>query len=111
MLIDELSPLSVGSERIALAPADPLTPARAFSPFSVAVDYALCDPEGVVLPLEMVVTSPSKSTRTLFRRVVPTELTIHPDEGGPWIVVLREHAHNLWWGRLAIDVDGDRLGG
>lgn len=111
MLIDELSPLTVGSERIALSPADPLTPARAFAPFSVTVDYALCAPEGVVLPLEMIVTSPTKSKRTLFRRLAPTELTIHPDEGGPWIVVLREDAHNRWWGRLAIDVDGDQLTG
>lgn len=110
MLIDELSPLSVGSERIALSPTDPLTPPRAFTPYSISVDLALCDPQGVVLPLEMIVTSPSRSKRTLFRRLVPVELTIHPDEGGQWIVVLREVAHNRWWGRLALDVDGDRLG-
>lgn len=108
-LIDELSPLYVGAERIALRPADADAVPRAFDPYIVAVDYAACDPEGVVLPLEVIVTSPSRTRRSLYRFLAPTELTVVPDEGGRWIVTLREVAHNQWWGRFAFDAVGDRL--
>lgn len=108
-ILEELSPMTVGSERLALSPADPLTPPRAFAAFDIAVDYSLCDPEGVVLPLEMVVTSPSRTRRSLYRLTAPAQLTVLPDEGGRWLVTLREVAHNQWWGRLSFDVEGDQL--
>ena len=108
-LIDELSPLYVGAERIAVRPSDPDAVPRAFQVFTMTVDYGLCAPEGVMLPLEVLVTSPSRTTQTLHRYVAPAELAIVPDEGGRWLVTIREVAHNQWWGRLAIEVEGDRL--
>ncbi len=108
-LIDELSPLTVGAERIALRPADPDAMPRAFDVYVLVVDYALCEPEGVMLPLEVIVTSPSDTQRTLHRFFAPTELSIFPDEGGRWLVTLREVAHNKWWGRYAFTAAGDQL--
>lgn len=107
--IDELSPLEVAAERIKLSPEDPLVAARAHQPYAIAVDYALCDPEGVALPLELTVTSPSSTKTTLFRRVAPSVLTVVPDEGGRWVVALRERFHNRWWGSHAFAVEGDQL--
>jgi hypothetical protein len=108
-ILEELSPMTVGSERIALTPADPSSQPRAFSSYEIAVDLSLCEPEQVVLPLEMIVTSPTRTKRTTFRRVVPSELSVLPDEGGRWIVTLREVAHNQWWGRHVFDVAGDDI--
>lgn len=114
-LVDEISPRTMGENRIALALDADLAQEPAllvFQPIIVTVDYSACDPEGVVLPLEFTVTGPSgKATflRKYFRRTVPAELTFTPTEGGTHLVRLAECFHNRWWGSLLIDVAGDAL--
>lgn len=111
-VLDELCPDYYEAKRIKLTPADPLVRVRARSPMRVLVDYAACEPQGVVLPLEMLITGPSgeKSfVRHIDRRIVRTSITWTPREGGKHTLVLREVGHNRWWGRLDVDVDGDLL--
>ena len=38
---------------------------------------------------------------------MPSTITFVPKEGGRHLIRLAEAAHNLWWGRLELDVAGD----
>ena len=113
MTLDELCPDDVGRRAIRLQPAR-LDPARAFEAFDLAVEL---DPVfgqvaavvGLVLPLEMTVTSPSRSgfVRHVFRHIVPPSVSFIPHEGGPHLVRLRELGHNRYWGSYVVDVAGE----
>jgi hypothetical protein len=110
-LIDELSPETIGEDKITLA-LDPATPnPRAFAPVLVSVDYGACAPDGVVLPMELLIQSPSAGNviRKVFRRTAPLSLAFTPREGGLHGVLLRELGHNRWKGLLRIQVAGDPL--
>jgi hypothetical protein len=109
---DELAPMYVGSEALSLSLADPLATLRAFSPIEVAVDYSGAGDGGVALPLEMLVTGPSSTSfvRKVFWRTTPSLLTFTPQEGGNFLVLLREVGHNKLRGKLAIVVEGERTG-
>lgn len=108
-LLDELCPDYVGERRLVLAVASADAIARAFGAIDLTVDYSQTMPEGLVLPLELTIVSPSRSNfvRRLFRRTRPSSISFIPKEGGRHIVRLREVGHNRWWGALAIDVVGE----
>lgn len=111
-VVDEISPRYLGENRIDLAlHADTSTP-QVFAPTILLVSYERCEPEGVVLPLELTITGPSGKTtfqRRYFRRLVPTEITFRPTEGGTHLLRVAECFHNRWFGALVIDVAGDPL--
>jgi hypothetical protein len=109
--LDELSPPYLREERIDLTLDESIVTPAAFSSVLVNVDYARTLPEGVMLPLIMEVQGPSAQSyiRREFMRQAPDTLIFTPSEGGPHLVVLREVAHNRWWGRLHLSVEGERL--
>ena len=109
--IDEISPRYYGEDRLRLTLTEPNQLLRAFEPVLISIDYSAALPEGVVLPLEMAVTAPSdvNSTRTVFRRFVPQQVAFTPREGGSHLVRIGELWHNGYWGRLVLQIDGDRL--
>lgn len=108
--LDQISPRYIGEDRIVMALAVGQEP-MAGRPVSLTVDCAKAAPAGVELPLELIIqaTAPESYQRRVFRRVTPSGLTFVPREGGPHSVVLREFGHNRWWGRLRVDVAGERL--
>jgi hypothetical protein len=110
-LLDEISPRYYGEDRLTLTLADPDQALRAFVPIVVSVDVSRALPEGLVLPLEFTVTGPDnvRIARTLYRRFVPIELAFVPIGGGSHLVRLVELYHNLYWGKLVLDIAGDRL--
>jgi hypothetical protein len=110
-ILDEICPLTVKAEAISLQLANPLVPARAFRAIDIAASYTKTSPEGVRLPLELLITGPSPKSfqRHFFRRSVPSIVTFTPKEGGLFNVVLREVGHNLWTGSLSITVAGEQL--
>lgn len=111
-LIDELSPREYGEDRIVLSLSLPTIKPRVFVPVVIEVDASACDPEGLVLPIELIVAGPSgKATerRQVFRTRLPSEITFTPVEGGSILVLLRELFHNRWWGKLVLPVVGDPL--
>jgi hypothetical protein len=112
---DEICPSIVGEPLIRLS-VDPRAPARAHYPIDILVDYSACEPAGVSLPLEMLVTidpgdGPSRHAfrRKIFRRIAPGQLTVTPAEGGRMHVTFREVFHNRWWGELVVEVAGEAL--
>jgi len=115
---DEISPKTLGENRLDLTLDVPegldaleFVP-RAHQLISVSVSYARADPDGLVLPLELVVVGPSgTATRQsrYFQRFAPSALTFRPREGGETLVVLRELFHNRWFGSLVFEVEGDEL--
>jgi hypothetical protein len=110
-VVDELSPEIYGQDLILLS-LTPLQTPRQFEPVTVDVDYAQCLPAGIVLPLEMTVTSESGAAlfqRAVFRRYAPTQLTFIPREGGSHLIRLAESHHNRWFGALQIEVLGERV--
>src|SRR3954469_2636970 len=111
MNIDELSPATIGEDKISLT-IDPSTdPPTALKAVQVNVDYSAADPFGVELPLNMIVQGPTAESyiERTFRRFVPNTLSFVPLAAGEYLVVLREVAHNRWVGRLRFTVVGDRF--
>jgi hypothetical protein len=110
-IIEEISPATIGEDTIVLS-LDPttLTP-RALNAVLINVDYSACAPNGVVLPLELLIQAPSASNcrRHVYRRKVPSALSFIPKEGGLHGVVLREIGHHRWLGKLRVFVAGDSL--
>lgn len=111
--IDEISPVYYGEDRLRLQLVSSDQALRAFEPVLITVDYSRALPEGIRLPLEYAVTAPSgvNSTRKLYRRDAPLELVFIPREGGSHLVRLSELYHNQWWGKLVLEIAGDRLDG
>lgn len=108
--LDEISPPYVGEDRLALAVDDNQVGIEALKSILVNVDYSACAPEGAMCPLVLEVHGPSE--RVVYReylREPPTSIVFTPHEGGAHRVLLRELAHNHWWGRLELDVEGERL--
>jgi hypothetical protein len=108
---DELCPDYVGASRITLTLDDATATIRARSTVFIDVNYDDCDPEGVVLPLVLTVTTERGTTftRTNFTRTAPTQVSFVPREGGLYTVRLAEFGHNRWFGSLTVTVLGDRL--
>jgi hypothetical protein len=108
MNLDELSPATIGEEKITLT-LDPLTTPKVFSVVQVNVDYSSAEPSGIALPLDMIVQGPTAVSylERVFRRSRPSALSFIPNEAGQYLVLLREQAHNRWIGRLLVTVAGD----
>ncbi len=109
--LDEIAPAYIGEDRIDLSLDPSIVTPSAFVPVLVNVSYARCAPEGVLLPLvfEAQGPSPESFVRRVFRRAAPNSVLFTPREGGPHLVTVREVAHNRWWGRLRLSVEGETL--
>jgi hypothetical protein len=108
-VVDEVSPASYGEDRIVLSVVPGQTP-RQFEAVLIDVDYSACDPAGVVLPLEAIVTQESGAStfqRQTFDNLAPSQLAVVPREGGQMLVRLAEKHHNRWFGALEISVAGE----
>lgn len=110
-LIDEISPTYIGDDRFVLSLSDPAAAILAFVPFQVDVNYDAAEPEGLVLPLELVFQAPSGKIiqRTVFSRSAPSSLLLVPRSRGQHFVLLHEMFHNRWQGRLLVNVQGEDL--
>lgn len=110
-IIDSISPDYMGQDLISLQLNTETLEPRALSSVIVDVDYSSTEPEGVVLPLELTIRSPTPKNivRRIFRTLRPSTIAFTPQEGGPHLVLLRETAHNRYVGILTIEVTGDRL--
>lgn len=108
-IVDELCPMYVGAEVIALSLADALATPTARSYVEIAVDYSDAEPSGVNLPLELLIVGPSEQCfeRRMFRRALPGQFSFLPPEAGKYQLLLREVGHNRWLGKLYVDVQGD----
>lgn len=110
--LEELAPAGLRAPKIALALVDPRDVPRAFTPVLITVSYAgLAGDGGAVLPLELLVKGPSLASlrQHVFRRVLPSQITIQPREGGSFLVLLREVGHNQHYGQLVVEVEGDPI--
>ncbi len=115
-LIDIISPTFLGESCIKVSVDPSCEPLMAFRPVMVDFDYAGAAPEGIALPLELIV-QPALSAaadaggyhRKVFNRHPPTSYTFAVPSAGDYLVLIREVAHNQWQGRLVITVGGDRL--
>lgn len=113
---DEISPPEYGQDLIGLAlsssPSGPAPTPRQFQLVTIDVDYSKCDPAGVVLPLELTVSSESGQAlfqRKIFTRFAPPQLSFVPREGGAHLIRLAEAHHNRWFGVLTVDVLGEKV--
>jgi hypothetical protein len=109
--IDELSPAYLREKRIDLTLDPTNVQVAAFGSILVQVSYARALPQGVVMPLILEVRGPSAQSyqRRLFTRNAPASFVWRPCEGGVHKLILREAAHNRWWGSLRVVVAGELL--
>jgi hypothetical protein len=108
--VDDIAPSYVGEDRIAVT-LDPNSQTQALKPVQVNFDYSAAEPDGVVLPLELILQPAfgrgDGFQRRIFRTYRPITAVFTPIAEGDWLVVLREVGHNRWQGRLVVNVDGD----
>jgi len=104
--IDELAPRSVREKRLTLTLDPEAPPPRAFRPIVVLADYKRAQPEGVAVPMLFEVQAPGAENyrRRTFTRKAPGFVIFVPRESGRHLVILREVAHNRWFGSLVIEV-------
>lgn len=92
------------------APVFPRRPCRVLvSTIEGGVDR--CAPYGLQLPIEVLITGPrgeSDFVRIVDRRSIRSSLTWTPRGPGRHTIVVREAAHNHWFGSLDVDVQGER---
>lgn len=107
--IDELCPTYVGEKRLIMSLAEDSLSPRALTAINILVDYAACDPEGVVNPLELTIIAPTEQDfrRVRFNRSAPSTISFQPREGGRHVIRLGEVGHNRWFGFIEIDVAGE----
>ena len=110
--IDELAPRELRSKLIDLQ-LDPNGEApSANKPITLLVSYERTLPAGVMRPLVFEVQGPSARSyqrREYVRTKPPATIIFTPREGGRHTLVVREVAHNLAFGSLAIEVAGERF--
>lgn len=109
--VDEISPATIGEDKIGLALEDPLVTIQTFTPFGVSIDYSATLPEGLRLPLELIVSGPKAGQldRRVFRDALPSSVTIKPTVRGRHSILFREMYHNRWQGRLTVEVEGEDI--
>lgn len=109
--LDELAPREVRQKRIDLTLSPTDDSPHANRPTTVFVSTTRTLPAGLMLPLIFEVQGPSASSyqRRVFPWHIPKQIVFTPREGGRHLVVLREAAHQRWWGSLAVDVAGEKL--
>lgn len=113
-IIDVISPSYIRTTAISISLKNPESTPRAFQ--AVDLQLALTGMAldvGVVFPLDLSITPPSATSGApvlhhTFRRVLPPGFAFTPREGGVHLVRVRERTHNLFWGYLVVDVQGDR---
>ena len=107
-----LNPTYGEDARIVLTLGNPLAPVFPRRPCRVLIDASACDRNGgLQLPIEIIITGPrgeSDFVRIVDRRTVRTSLTWTPKGAGRHTIVMREAAHNRWFGSLDVVVTGDR---
>ena len=113
-LMDILSPVYIGEDRISVTVDTACLPLTAYKPVMLKIDYTATEPEGVNLPMEIIVQpafgAGGKSGGYLqktFTRNRPTSFVFVPPSPGDYLVLVRETAHNEWQGRLTVTVTGD----
>jgi hypothetical protein len=109
--IEELSPTYLGETRIVLSCLTEESRVLAHHPIEVSIDVTEALPEGLVLPLELIVQGPSVGShqRKVFSRTVPSTIIFTPREGGLHLIKIAELGHNKWWGSTKIAIAGDQL--
>ena len=107
--IDELAPRYVREKKLDISTDPDGEAPRMNRPILLTVSYARTLPDGVALPLIMEVQGPSPASyrRVVYDRLRPTTLIFTPREAGRHLVVLREAAHDRWWGSIALTVAGE----
>src|SRR5688500_4629797 len=90
--------------------SEPLTAGRVVT---LNFNYARTRPAGVVKPLKLQVQPAfgdgSGYFEVVFDLFVPNSYAFQVDGAGQYLVVIKEVGHNLWQGRIVLDVAGDQF--
>ena len=112
--LDRVSPAFVGEDRISIEIDEGSFLAGnlfVLRPITLQFDYSDADPDGVILPIEIVIQPKfgdgTGYIRQVFSRVVPKNFTFKATGAGAYLILIRELFHNQWQGRKVIQVEGD----
>jgi hypothetical protein len=115
-LIDIISPVTIGSDKITLTVDDGSLPLQTFKPITVNIDYTPAGTDGINVPLELVIQPESGDGgagngyfRDVYYRAAPDTITFTPSKANKYFILLKEMFHNRWQGRLIVDVAGDKF--
>ena len=109
--LEEICPDVVGEQRIVLSLDTSNPTLYAHVPFQVNVNYDAALPDGITLPLELVLQGPIAGQRKvrIFRTARPNSVVLTPTTRGQHFISLRELHHNRWQGQLFVNVEGEDL--
>ena len=109
-ILDILSPLYIDEDKFTLE-LDSVSVAIALQPMTLNINYDEADPEGAMLPIEVIVQPPTEDgtgyIQKIFRNFIPSSFTFTPINAGDHLVLVKELGHNRWQGRLLITIEGD----
>lgn len=111
-ILDLISPNYVGEDRIAIT-VDPVSkPLTVGRIITLNFDYSATKPVGVVKPLKLILQPAfgdgAGYQEVVFDRFVPSSYAFQVNGAGQYLAVIREVGHNLWQGRIVLDVAGDQ---
>lgn len=112
-IIDTISPDFMAAKRITVSVNKDCEPLMAFKRIVIDIDYTATEPEGVVLPLELIVQpgfgggGPANGyRRKVFKYTAPESYTFTVPSSGDYLILVREIFHNKWQGSTVITVGG-----
>ncbi len=115
--LDRVAPANVGEDRITIdIDEDSFLAGNlvVLRPITMRFGYAATLPEGVILPIEVMIQPKfgdgAGFIRDVFKRVAPTSFTFKPTLAGEYLILVRERFHNKWQGRKTVLVNGDPAG-
>lgn len=110
-MLEFLSPPDIGEDKILLSVNPLVLPLLALNTVIIDIDYSQVPGVGVLLPIEVEVQPPLQDgtgyVRRKFTKQAPSSFSFIPLNAGQHLVRVKECCHNLWQGRLLIEVGGD----
>ena len=111
-IIDLVSPINVGIDKFVLSIDEASLPLYSYKLVTINIDYSAAEPEGIKLPI-IIVVQPAFGDgtgyiRRVFSRAAPSSFSFYASVGaGNYLIVVKELGHNQWQGRLVVSVAGD----
>lgn len=110
-ILDIISPTIMGADMIDVSVDPASQPLMAGQVITLNFSYARCKPSGVVKPLKLQVQPAfgdgSEYFEVVFDLFTPNQYAFQLDSAGQYLAVIKEMGHNLWQGRIVLDVAGD----
>lgn len=111
-VLNTISPANIGSDMIDVSVDPSSEPLMVGKVITLNFGYTRTKPHGVVKPLKLQLQPAfgdgSGYFEVVFDLFTPQSYAFKVASAGQYLVIIRETGHNLWQGRILLDVIGDQ---